>query len=127
MSESRARVSRTCPKCHRVTVETESSYSCDHCGKALPERRCRVQAFHEDEEQTVEHRHYCDWGCLLADIENVECNSFISLPYIRCKGDEDGSTLGLAAFMAAVRAFGRENAEGEVASDSPVTSPSSDR
>jgi len=73
-----------------VTVELEPEiHGCDHCGKEIePGKVLQITIFydHSSGKESI-HQHYCTWECVLRDLVNIKCDSFLTLPYVEFSDD----------------------------------------
>lgn len=94
-----------CGECGRAKLVSGEypSYVCDCCDRVLnpnePHNEAIITAaVHSNHGEGAEDLHYCNWRCLAKHLPTVECDYFISLPFLKYDGKKpDG--LDAAAFL----------------------------
>lgn len=99
------RVYEDCGECGRTKLVSGEypTYVCDCCDKHLnpnePHNKMAITAsVHSQRGEGSDDLHYCSWRCLAKHLPTVECDYFISLPFLKYDGKKpDG--LDAAAFL----------------------------
>lgn len=84
----------------RVLV-SEAVYGCDECQKEITEdgnniHKLSISVFHTNKE-TPDSHDFCSWKCVFKFIPKIECDHFVSLPYLHY--DEDTPEITVKDFI----------------------------
>src|ERR1051325_4753170 len=77
-----------CGTCgHNVRLVKEEEYGCNNCGKLLYNERTHEAQYldvtiHRHGNSSGERMEFCSWHCVVERLRMVECDYFISLPFL---------------------------------------------
>ena len=107
-----------CGECgRRKLVEGTGGYNwyvCDGCGQEMnpnePHNEPHLEAsVHQESGDGAGYLHYCSWVCLAKHLPTVECEWFISLPYLKYderKPENQSAAAFLEIMAAGLKALG---------------------
>ena len=92
----------TCVCCgSKTNLLEEEIFGCDHCRIEIGEHNLRVMVHSKDFDST-DHQ-LCSWQCVFAFLQTIQCDWFISLPFVSADVSAAGQTI--ADFWQAVKDF----------------------
>ena len=85
---------KTCKSCKQTVKQQEVKFYCDQCKKELKIRGGKkygcldATVFYDDD--ATKRLDFCSWKCCLIKIKEIQCNHFISLPFLLYDCNEKG-------------------------------------